>query len=255
MKDAYRKAKAVNVWLGLSNEHASVGVEILSFLTSAVDLFDNPPWTRLPPEMVRAGCSDIMQRHYFRRLWVVQEVAVAQHLIISVDRQSFDWSSKNTIRCLNRLKFVEISPQWEQAGLKAVDMTPLIEIVEIAAMRQRGMRPIVSSLDVIYSIRHRTTSEPRDMIYGLFSLASHEPTFKVDSSLSKEVLFRKFYEHIKSIYYEDPQELNPRSSAETAFIEPSRDAESHLREVDVPQPIISTDSLFNAFFNENSFVD
>jgi Heterokaryon incompatibility protein (HET) len=233
MMDVYQKAKTVNIWLGLSNERSNVGLEILSFLAGAADLRHNPPWKRLPPELARAGLSDIIHRQYFRRLWVVQEVAVAQRLCVFVGKQNFGWSSQDSIRFLNRLKLTEISPLWESAGLMTVDMTPLIEIVELAATRLHGMRPLVGSLDVIYNMRHRTASDPRDMIFGLHGLANHEPAFKVDYSLSKEDVYSRLLEHVENIHGDIPQESQSPSTARLCPVESCLNPETHLQKGDI----------------------
>jgi len=199
MVDIYRKSYAVNVWLGLSNESSAVGMEILSFLASKADFHINQPWTRYSSELSLAGLNDIIHRPYFQRIWVVQEVVVAKHLRMIVGRQSFEWSTDATTRFLSRLKFAEISPGWEQAGLATVDMTPLIEIVELSVMKTRGMRPLISSLDIVHNMRHRKATDPRDKVFALISLAENEPPFEVDYNQPKEELYQRLFEHVEKI--------------------------------------------------------
>ena len=199
MIDIYRKAQSVNIWLGLSNEHSTIGMETLSFLASDADFNAAPPWKQYPPLLLSAGLRDIMLRPYFQRIWVVQEVTVATHLRVIVGRQSFAWDAKTTSRFLARLKLAEISPAWEQAGLTAVDLSPLVEMVELANMKALGMQPVVKSLDVIHNMRRRKATDRRDMVFALINLATDGQDFEIDYSLSVEEVFRRLYKHLENI--------------------------------------------------------
>jgi hypothetical protein len=114
-----------------------------------------------------------------------------------VGKQSFEWSADATSHFLTRLKFAEISPEWERVGLTAVDMTPLIEIVELSAIKASGMRPVVGLLDVVHNMRHRKATDRRDMIYALIGLAEEEPRFEPDYSLRYEELYHRLLEHVE----------------------------------------------------------
>jgi hypothetical protein len=205
MAEIYRNARSVNIWLGLSNEHSTVGMEILSFLASNANFHIDQPWTQYAPELSLAGLNDILHRPYFRRIWVVQEVVVAKHLRMIVGRQSFEWFSAAAGRYLTRLKFAEISPRWEQVGLAAVDMTPLIEIIELSVMKARELRPVINSLDIIHNMRHRKATDRRDMVFALVGLAQEEPQFEVDYTLATEDLYQRLFEHIEKISSEHLQ--------------------------------------------------
>ncbi|MCJ1430301.1 hypothetical protein MMC29_008218, partial [Sticta canariensis] len=159
MIDVYRTALKVNIWLGLANECSEIGLEFLSFLASDEDFDADPPWTRSSPELLCAGLNDILHRPYFRRIWVVQELVVAKELRVTVGRHGFGWAANSTNRFLTRLKFAEISPGWEQAGLTDVDMMPLVEMVELANMKAVGFQPTVNSLDIMHNMRHRKATD------------------------------------------------------------------------------------------------
>ncbi|KAF2433739.1 HET-domain-containing protein, partial [Tothia fuscella] len=62
MAEIYSQAKRVVVWLGAEadgSDHAMTGIPVLS----------DPSWSRL---------ANLVQRPWFRRLWVVQEVVLAK---------------------------------------------------------------------------------------------------------------------------------------------------------------------------------
>jgi hypothetical protein len=204
MAEVYQKARTVNIWVGLSNENSAVGIEILSFLASNADFQGDQPWTRHPPELSLAGLNDILRRPYFQRIWVVQEVVVAKHLRMIVGRQSFEWFTAATNRFLTRLKFAEISPGWEQAGLSGVNMTPLIEIVELSNIKACAFQPKVGSLDIIHNMRHRKATDRRDMVFALIGLAQ-ETRFQVDYTLTTEELYQRLLTHFEGKFSEHLQ--------------------------------------------------
>lgn len=205
MAEVYQKARTVNIWLGLSSENSAVGIEILAFLASDADFQVDQPWNRGPPELSLAGLNDILQRPYFQRIWVVQEVVVAKHLRMIAGRQSFEWFTAATNSFLTRLKFAEISPGWEQAGLTAVNMTPLIEIVELSNIKANAFQPKVGSLDIIHNMRHRKATDRRDMIFALIGLAQDKPQFKVDYTLTTEEIYQRLLKHFEETLSEHLQ--------------------------------------------------
>ena len=96
-----------------------------------------------------------------------------------------------------KVKLAEISPQWEQAGLNAITMRPLLEVLEQMVMHTAkeldlSIRP--GLLDFIHNLRHRQATDPRDMIFGLLALdpGTLSPDFQPDYRLSKEELFLRF---------------------------------------------------------------
>lgn len=197
MHEIYRKAKSVIMWLGPPTVHTPFGLEILSFF--AGDKFFNiVPWQSRSPELFREGLKDILNRDYFQRLWVVQEIALAREVHLCVGSHQVSWKrGASAKRFMNKMKLAEISPQWEQAGLNTITMRPLLEVLEHMVMntaQQINVAVQPDLLDFIHNLRHRQTSDPRDNIYGLLALDPEAlgPDFQPDYCLSKEEIFLRF---------------------------------------------------------------
>ena len=198
MGEIYRKATVVIMWLGQSTVHTPFGLEILSFLTGDEPFDNNVPWKCRSPELLCEGLKDVLHRDYFNRVWVVQEIALARRVQLCIGNHQICWKrGSRAYMFLNRMKLAEISPQWEQAGLVAITMRPLLEVLEHMVMntsQQIERRTRNDVLDYIHNLRHRQATDPRDMIFGLLALDPETlgPDFQPDYRLSKEEVFLRF---------------------------------------------------------------
>ena len=84
MDRIYRKAKAVIMWLGQPTVYTLFGLEILSFLTEDKPFSNGVPWQCRSPELLREGLNNVLNRDYFHRLWVVQEIALAREVHLCI---------------------------------------------------------------------------------------------------------------------------------------------------------------------------
>ncbi|KAM0287018.1 hypothetical protein ACHAQH_000703 [Verticillium albo-atrum] len=210
MAEIYAMASSVIVWLGLPTEHSQPGLEILSYLAGSGKFDDNAPWNRMESHDVAAALRDIIDRRYFQRLWVVQEAALAQRVVVHVGHLLFDWSGVlATRRFLARIKMAELSPSWQQSDLKEIDFRPLRELLEqslATEARRNGTVELPSLLDVVHSIRNRQVADPRDRIYGVMSLVTPAQVagFVPDYSKSWEETYQQFYDLVERQVLEDP---------------------------------------------------
>jgi len=96
-----------------------------------------------------------------------------------------------------RLKYAEISPKWEQTGLRDIGMTPLRESLERNATdycREIGVSRQPNLFDMMHDMRHGLATDPRDKIFALMGLAPDdlELGLAVDYRLSNEEVHRLF---------------------------------------------------------------
>ncbi|KAL4888924.1 HET-domain-containing protein [Aspergillus ambiguus] len=75
MRMIYAQAKRVIVWLGEAQEYGDKALEVLGSLGRK----QNP---KAINEKERWECEKLLQRDWFRRIWVLQEVGVAQYISI-----------------------------------------------------------------------------------------------------------------------------------------------------------------------------
>lgn len=84
MHQIYSMADSVLIWLGEANEESDIVMDFVEKVSnSEINPFESPPvrngYLKHIPELARswAAFHKLLLRSYFRRLWVVQEVATA----------------------------------------------------------------------------------------------------------------------------------------------------------------------------------
>jgi hypothetical protein len=102
------------------------------------------------------------------------------------------------------IKWAELSPDWQQAGLGEINFRPLLELKDLqigqAVDKSWGgtnrMAPDI--LDIAYDMRHRSSTDPRDKIFalaGIMSFMIGGEDLRPDYTMS----VRQAYEHLGSI--------------------------------------------------------
>lgn len=225
MMSIYAGARNVCVWLGEADDSTQDGMSILQSLSAPETSTSTPFWEILPPRPFLRGLNGIMERAWFKRIWVVQEAAVSQNVTIICGKHQFFWPShpSRVYRFLRMVKLAEMSPNWVSRGSPmghgGLDMELLVQLLNLQLDHAlRGApRPKPDLLDIAYETRKRMSVDPRDKLYALMGLAgrSDGAPFEPDYRLSHEQVYKQFW-HLMIARMEigiDKQEkvlLNPR---------------------------------------------
>ncbi|KFA79197.1 hypothetical protein S40288_02391 [Stachybotrys chartarum IBT 40288] len=210
MARIYTQAETVLSWLGEATQHSATGMEILSYLSSNEPFNDNSPWNRLNGPEIVLGLHDILQRHYFQRVWIVQEAALGRRIQMQVGDVSIHWhKAEDARRFLARIKLLEVSPAWHSGELRAVDLRPIRELLEQSVAsrdREMGISRAATLLDLVHTMRHMQSSDPRDKIFGLMGLAppAEIAGFFPDYADSWERTYQRFYDHVYRNALQEP---------------------------------------------------
>ncbi|KAH7377442.1 heterokaryon incompatibility protein-domain-containing protein [Cadophora sp. MPI-SDFR-AT-0126] len=233
MGDIYTCANHVVNWLGPPTSNTVLGLEILAYLFGDEDISSNPPWKKYRASQVRAGLNDILERNYFKRMWVVQENALASKITLQLGSATLTWrSGALTHRAICRIKFAVISPSWEAAGLRDIDVRPLLEILEQSMMVTRRKMDKscreVTILDQAFDMRYRRATDRRDMIYALRSMVPEEmrDNLVVDYNKSVDELYADFYREVAKAYI---KEIEFVRSSERERLDKERDRQLQFR--------------------------
>ncbi|CAO2652387.1 Nn.00g006700.m01.CDS01, partial [Neocucurbitaria sp. VM-36] len=195
MAPIYSCAQNVVIWLGPA---------------SPMQSRYEPPWASEPPALVAAGLRDILNRSWFRRMWVVQEAAMSQRATMTCGRQTLSWNNSigSVHNFIKLMKFAVISPQWGRAGLQGIDMDVLLQLLDLQVGQQLDKPFILTSdrvpkdlIDHAYEMRDKLSSDPRDKIFALLGLSEGHPMlsdFHVDYSVSVDETFQRLWESIRS---------------------------------------------------------
>ncbi|KAI3316760.1 heterokaryon incompatibility protein-domain-containing protein [Xylariaceae sp. AK1471] len=212
MTDIYGGAEKVHAWLGEASAESLLGIEILSYLIGDGPFDDGAPWNRNPAPEVAKGLRDILDRTYFSRIWIVQEAALGQRVEIQVGNLSVQWSSGlDARRFLMRIKLLEVSPAWGEEQSGYIDFRPLRELLDHSVAmeaQQVGKHPSPTLLNVVHSMRHMHSTDPRDKIFGLLGLVQPAEVagFVPDYNLTREETYRRFYKFVYHAALRDPNQ-------------------------------------------------
>ncbi|KAI2616091.1 HET-domain-containing protein [Hypoxylon sp. NC1633] len=210
MKDIYSKARLVLIWLGEEREESDQGLAVASDLAHACHQytseggslqtisFDDQLAQKLfgkfrdPSEFPRLSAfAKIIQRLWFTRVWVVQELALATAATVFCGNSSISWTDlMAAITVQDHLNL------W----LSDHERNAYVFILERARQEWcSGLRR--SLLSVLFRYRILDATDPRDKIFGLSALTKSElsgvealqPNYNVDitdlyTDVAKEII-------------------------------------------------------------------
>jgi len=206
MRNIYAGASTVVVWLGDEVKGDKLAFEFfhkfqqLANETKMANAEEGNPeliqkWedllSRVNIDSVEAvAVSGILQRPWFRRVWVIQEVAMSQAAVVVCGALSVDWVALASLFELVETRGMAIHLKSTGYILRAIDL-----MTQLANPRNSVFNHTLIRLLEVTQIF--SSSEPADRIFALFSIASDVSNvgLSVDYKQSCEDLYRKFALH------------------------------------------------------------
>jgi hypothetical protein len=199
----YNRADSVVVWLGEGDKESS---RAMDFIDRLLKLDDFDPLTRDPGSpMEWAALMNLMQRSWFNRRWIVQEIALARHAMIYCGNQSVTWQDFSSAVALFTSRYQDLRPLFQGStefhnhpnylgevdalGAKAlVDVTNnLVRKSEDGTVLERllSLEALISTLTAFEA------SSPHDSIYAVLWLAHDaEPGIKENAAMSQDAVIQ-----------------------------------------------------------------
>ncbi|PVH67667.1 hypothetical protein DL98DRAFT_398697, partial [Cadophora sp. DSE1049] len=155
MTEIYARARNVVVWIGL------LGITTQQLLHR----LENEDDDQSPAHLRRWTAnkrllSELAQNPWFRRIWVIQEVAVAREVIVQTGRTTICWSVFGAAleKCSNNLEMKSV-----------IDAVSTINTIRTA----RSQKPYYMDLFVLLErFRHCLATDERDKVFALLGLTS-----------------------------------------------------------------------------------
>lgn len=186
MHHIYRNAKRVIAWLGASTPDISWAFQQAKLYPDMI--YDGASGFKIEVERSRSvegrrycdAWQDIFLRKWFRRTWVVQEAALARHMVVMCGTDEMDWQTlKQTALNLKRLHKLEVTPH---SGA-------LLEFVDGLG----GGRKTLSLLDLLIRFRRYEVTDARDKLIGFLALAEDGHQYPdIHYRYSSDMLFANF---------------------------------------------------------------
>lgn len=199
MADIYRSASPVVIWLGPEFASSDVAMRELSALGSTVrinwgaleliplsgdsfSVWQVTPYPFSSHGFVSGSIEALLDRLWFKRLWIWQEVRLAKigTQILCGDKILLWETFRNAILCMKL--------RYDYLGNKLVSL--INHISDLCSYP----RPQSMVLDILENTKNCTYSDPRDRIHAILNLVyAHEIRgFEPDYSKSTEEVFRNF---------------------------------------------------------------
>lgn len=219
MSDIYSGAANVVVYLGQPTELTEEGMSNLQSIMDMQESGHDPFWSTVPLPKLEESIGDIISRQWFRRMWTVQEAALARNITLQCGYYKLSWHvDLRTVRAIIfRIKTTAISPYYTLSSghTSTLDWTPLLDILETQlrqASRREGTVVHRTTLDLAFDFRDRITTVPQDRYLAILAIIENDGgarlKFRPDYTLTLEEVYRQFVAEVQDINGIEDVKLN-----------------------------------------------
>lgn len=204
MGEIYAKADRVLIWLGEYISDASEATDVLVALNQKIGSFveetkylarqsirmkflTDPEIKNLRWDML----SDFINRAWFGRVWVLQEVVNAKKATIYATNCAIDWDLFAAIMTWLRVNDVD-SPLYARGEIDSI--STILMIKRLSDLKRDPVKqPLPLLQEVLIDSRACQSTLPIDKIYGILGLVSEEEASKIeiDYNLDPATLFTR----------------------------------------------------------------
>ncbi|KAF5520640.1 Heterokaryon incompatibility protein 6, OR allele [Colletotrichum aenigma] len=204
MRQIYAGASRTRVWLGESTE---MDFHAFRTLMAISDVFDDlykkglfeidmsvPQFQWLFEQTANTErldwglLSEMLNRAWFKRTWIIQEVANSKDISVHIGGLSFGWTFlSSVIRAIQMYKLQ--STIVECKALKTIAVMEQLRQKRIDESAPFSTMPLLGLLE---ELRDFNATIPSDKIYGVLGLTERKDEFLVDYAQSAEKLFTDF---------------------------------------------------------------
>ena len=211
MRQVYATAADVLVWLGVSTPQSDLAMDYVArqssssngksngkstgkILSNMEKYKDHQRWTNEEGEAFLRLC----RKRYWSRVWIVQEIMNARHIIVFCGSKSFDWECLTNI--FLSLKSIRLLGQFAlyYHGREIEDSEAAVLVMEKHSWDNRpqieGNGICLSTL--IERYHHSECTNILDKVYGLLGLSSDADYFEVDYRKSTETVYNEVLEFV-----------------------------------------------------------
>jgi hypothetical protein len=197
MHEIYKKAAKVVVWLGQTSSSSDIAFSFL--VTAASNRLEIEDWVskawKCPNLSVRwSAIHDIVNRDYWRRVWIIQEIFFARSIIVRCGFRTIRWADFILVFNTIIYSYHLISPLSSITGTEETNsMLPGIlakshlpsSIDQWRTSADNGEDVSLEMLLMTY--RNSLSTDPRDKVYGIVGMTGQyedQRALKIDYSMS-----------------------------------------------------------------------
>ncbi|KAK5110699.1 hypothetical protein LTR85_000742 [Meristemomyces frigidus] len=186
MSDIFSHASRVCIWLGEETENSKLAFDFISTKLSDIDSFDEITTRPKYADRWRA-LAVLMNRPWFTRRWVVQEISLAKEATLYCGKSSVDWTTfelavalfERVATTLNLLFRSSATAQYMYdpeffGDVSTMGASRLVQLKSALFRWSDDKRITDYNFDLgelVANLASFEATEPRDMIYSILSLA------------------------------------------------------------------------------------
>ena len=196
MGEFYTKAQNVLVWLGPSGTYTDLVLDDIEALNKSLSIIERPILITdqtlqrhgLPIQShpLWRGIGEIFARNWFQRLWVVQEVALAGHIVVFCGPKSTGWHELSSLADhIGRIGITTLARGDVNVDSSKTDGFDAMMVPNfIRDFRSQGRSYPLMRL--CHFARSRDTSESIDKVYAVLGLTDEAVREKIRVDYSQE---------------------------------------------------------------------
>ncbi|CAM1509732.1 Fc.00g000670.m01.CDS01 [Cosmosporella sp. VM-42] len=216
MTDIYSLASGVLVWIGEETPESTMALHFIQSLPpfpgdlhGSMDAYESqlaPARKRFINTLrtdnsavvaTKAFFTEILQREYWNRVWIIQEVVLGTNITVQCGKAQVPWDmffsvATNLLYCLTE---VGINP-----GAKTGGSASMSAINSIRQLRSLAIQVPIG--DLIAGNRNAKATQNIDFVFGFLGIAKHtdDPLLAPDYTRSEGEVFTNVVEHHATVY-------------------------------------------------------
>ena len=282
MGEIYRKASKVVAWLGLPDEKTPSTFEFLKGLSRYVITIGRKEGAGSPntaednDKLLEAMIKEyptslpqwtdvqtFLERDWFSRVWILQEVVLAKSILIQCGDNTFSWGTLDILGSLLIKRPKNDVTPIRDFGEFMLQMVRARVTHHYGATEQK--RSFLSLTALLREMRARKATDPRDKVYGLLGIAAEQSESKLRPDYTRDwpVVYTDM---TKSLLTNDKKlsilklvEVKARMETQLPSWVPDLRSYDHMNFLYQPQLIVRPEDIYrsagNTFIASQSFDD
>ncbi|KAF2028216.1 HET-domain-containing protein, partial [Setomelanomma holmii] len=177
MPDIYHGSARVVAFLGDSSVDSDIGMDFISDDAKTIQSGNRPFIGKLH----RKAIDSILERAYFERAWIIQEILLAKDILVVLGDRAVEWKAfSSTVSYVNANKKLHFGKAYRSSTPAVVHWRD-----KSAVTRPRTL------LHLLDKTRYCKATDPRDKVYALLAISPEkdEKSLAPDYSLSPTEVF------------------------------------------------------------------
>ncbi|EXJ66909.1 uncharacterized protein A1O5_10104 [Cladophialophora psammophila CBS 110553] len=198
MSNIYKSALRVCAWLGNEADQSNAAIDCLCAIKKSTEPSNQAAtvWFPSTESPVWEAITKFFGRDWFRRVWIVQELVLAPHIILLCGNRSFQWDDIYVPATLCATK----ADKSKLALMKSVSKT-MAPVLSLGKLRRAYRRQVADAaqrelLTLFEDFEHTECSRRRDKLFAFFGLAcdADDSGFDPDYVAPLEAVVRRYAE-------------------------------------------------------------